>query len=434
MGRAILTGLLAAWISLTMNRAVFCADQSAAEKLVETKAAALVAAIRSGEPHVKEMADLKGEFSQGKITSPNAVKAIIKAYRRIDNSAEALKWYSYYAANWPQATDAGEAYKWIAIYSFRADDPNGGFGAIKAILSGSTSKSAQARIISDIIGDCLGQVQKAESEQILAMSQQALQQEKDWNLARMKIVTAYGSDHEAEAIVKEMTKKGLADEKMVARARLFRAVRIKLEAIVNGKATGREVVSSLAKDYGSDPALPDALLWIATELPRRGDVANISRLGAEGAAICEDVIARYSTKQKLPKAYESAVSCYVVAGDDLHAKEQSDKLSAGNPESLHARNVLPSAYYTAGLHYLNLGAFEKAAKAFENASSGKPRYEFADYCLFAQGFCYEQMQNAHAVTDAQARPVISAVYSKLLATYPESQYAAHAADWLQASH
>lgn len=80
------------------------------------------------------------------------------------------------------------------------------------------------------------------------------------------------------------------------------------------------------------------------------------------------------------------------------------------------------AYYMVGLDCLKLGDNLKAAQAFASAYQSNPNHEFADFCLYKQGYCYEKLIKQNAISETEAKQIIRTAYSKLILRFPDSRY------------
>ena len=89
------------------------------------------------------------------------------------------------------------------------------------------------------------------------------------------------------------------------------------------------------------------------------------------------------------------------------------------------------AYYHKGLSCQQLEKYEEAAQAFENACQADPYFTNIDYCLLAQGRCYEKLMKSGAASEAEAKSVITRIYSELVSKCPQSPYAVIAKSWLK---
>jgi outer membrane protein assembly factor BamD (BamD/ComL family) len=89
------------------------------------------------------------------------------------------------------------------------------------------------------------------------------------------------------------------------------------------------------------------------------------------------------------------------------------------------------AYYVMGLNYQSIEDDAKAAESFDKAYQAGAKHQYADYCLFAQGKCYEKLQEKDAVSAEDAKAAIAAKYSKLVSDFPQSGYAKDAKTWLE---
>ena len=87
-----------------------------------------------------------------------------------------------------------------------------------------------------------------------------------------------------------------------------------------------------------------------------------------------------------------------------------------------------NACYMLGLNYQQLGEYLKAADAFQNAFQANPKHEYADYCLFATGHCYEKLLKQGAISQVDAKAAISAQYQRLKSEFPQSEYIPHLED------
>jgi tetratricopeptide (TPR) repeat protein len=90
-----------------------------------------------------------------------------------------------------------------------------------------------------------------------------------------------------------------------------------------------------------------------------------------------------------------------------------------------------SINYVIGLDYLQLADYQKAADAFQRTVEIYPQYQYADYCVFAVGSCYEKIADSNSISQADAKPFIESQYTRLIKNYPQSSYAPYAKTWLQ---
>ena len=90
-----------------------------------------------------------------------------------------------------------------------------------------------------------------------------------------------------------------------------------------------------------------------------------------------------------------------------------------------------AGYYVIGLANNKLGEYVKAANAFKNSYQADANFQYADYCLFAQGYCYEKLLEQGAVPASEAKSIIMIQYYQLISEFPKSCYALYAQNWLE---
>jgi TolA-binding protein len=254
----------------------------------------------------------------------------------------------------------------------------------------------------------------------------------------------------------------------------------KVEAIClidSGKDTEiQAIISKFKSDFKGNSYLPAALYricerfedakkydtakviynQIAQEFPnssfaKRAQL-NIAKINVIVNVVAGSDIATQSAVDKLATDYNSATypmisnaiyliteKCYAegtksdvnqVADDKLVALSAAllDKYVLGK---ICGRDNKASAYYVRGLNYNRLGDYAKAAQAFQSAYDANPKHQYADYCLFAQGYCCEKLLEQKLVSETAAAATITSKYSQLISKYPQSEYASHARSWLE---
>jgi len=200
----------------------------------------------------------------------------------------------------------------------------------------------------------------------------------------------------------------------------------------------KDLFNSVAKDFPDSSVAADARFY--------GTVMDVLALivsqdYAQSKISLDKLIANFNENSYLPeRMLDIAEMCYKKAVNSGIGKESADKMLHLSCELLEkyvvgktAGSTLTIAYYTSGLNYDKLGEYEKAAIAFKNAHQTDPKFKYADYCLFAQGYCYEELMENQLVTETEAKPQITSHYSKLLADCPQSKYAPYARGWLQSN-
>jgi len=141
---------------------------------------------------------------------------------------------------------------------------------------------------------------------------------------------------------------------------------------------------------------------------------------------------------------ENVLALHVIA-EDLYMRAMFEETSIAYQfltcsVSLYENDILDhvsdatlkaNAYYILGLCYQNLEDYTKAIEAFTNSYASDPYFPHADYCLYAQGDCYQLLMQSKNISEIEARSVIVSVYSELVSKYPQSSYAPNANLWLQ---
>jgi tetratricopeptide (TPR) repeat protein len=139
--------------------------------------------------------------------------------------------------------------------------------------------------------------------------------------------------------------------------------------------------------------------------------------------------------RRLPQIMQNIAEMNYAKVADSNAQQQSvNKLLYLSSELLKkyavGKTTDSGAYYLLGLYYNKLGEYTKAADAFKNAYQIDPKFKYADYCLFAQGYCYEKLMNNKLISETEAKSLITSNYNKLLTSYPQSKYSSYAIGWL----
>ncbi|MFA6426701.1 MAG: tetratricopeptide repeat protein [Phycisphaerae bacterium] len=126
---------------------------------------------------------------------------------------------------------------------------------------------------------------------------------------------------------------------------------------------------------------------------------------------------------------------YYLEGQKNNQSEffrQSAGLFENDVFSLTLNDTLKAAAsYMLGLNYQQLGEYLKAADAFGKSYQADPKFEYADYCLFAVGRCYEKLLEQGSVSQTDAKAVIAAQYLQLISEYPQSKGAPYVREWLK---
>jgi predicted negative regulator of RcsB-dependent stress response len=242
----------------------------------------------------------------------------------------------------------------------------------------------------------------------------------------------------------------------------------------NNYESVEKAISQMMSDYAKQRQLPRRLYEIAHQYEKKGDAANATALHSRIAGswpndeygvraffkckiannnfdetkiaelrneIDNFVNKNYPSIKNLPNIMLNiAEMCYEKAENSEVQKECAKKLQHLSSELLEkyvagktGGSTLTTAYYILGLNYDKFGEYTKAVDAFKNAYQTDPKFKYADYCLFAQGYCYEKIVEKGLISEAEGAPLIAVQYNKLLSSYPQSKYAQHAGDWLQSS-
>ena len=237
--------------------------------------------------------------------------------------------------------------------------------------------------------------------------------------------------------------------------------------------SANSAVTAMTRDFAGHKQLPRRLYEIAHQYEKKGVQAYANRLHsqiAEGwpndeygiraafqhkmeiyTTLDDSKIAEMQTAinkliadsnsqpqlaQRLPKIMLDIAEMSYDKVADSDAQQQSvNKLLHFSSELLAkyavGKTTGSTAYYMLGLNYDKLGEYAKAADAFKNAYQVDSKFKYADYCLFAQGHCYEKLMNNKLISETEAKPRITSNYNKLLAGYPQSKYLLYAIQWLQ---
>jgi len=121
-------------------------------------------------------------------------------------------------------------------------------------------------------------------------------------------------------------------------------------------------------------------------------------------------------------------------GNAAAAKAACEKAVAILKTSLDMTTVAPnrcSAYYVAGLCYQQLGDYAKAADAFHAAYQADLKFKYAEYCLFAVGYCNEKLLGQKLVSEAEGRALIRHIYTQFLQIYPDTKRVSYVREWLK---
>ena len=98
------------------------------------------------------------------------------------------------------------------------------------------------------------------------------------------------------------------------------------------------------------------------------------------------------------------------------------------PKDKHA--LMSRVFYALGLNLQGLQDYTEAAGAYARSYQQDPQFEYADYCLFAQGYCFEMLMVEGKIQRADAKTMIVTQYQEVISKFPESNYAKNAQEWL----
>ena len=176
-----------------------------------------------------------------------------------------------------------------------------------------------------------------------------------------------------------------------------------LDRLRNGDTAATDTAISQVKSQFKDPYEKTLTLFVIAE----NISVEVSRLGQE-----QDSIAAECLNRAMP-IYENDVLNTVLS-------DSNNDVKAG-------------AYYMLGLGYQRLKEYSKALQAFSNSYQANPKFQYADYCLYAQGYCSERMMKEETMTPADAKTIITMQYQQLISEFPKSHYTKKAQVWLDAN-
>jgi len=108
------------------------------------------------------------------------------------------------------------------------------------------------------------------------------------------------------------------------------------------------------------------------------------------------------------------------------AVDMWEQVGASHPEQTNTAD----GYSWAGHCYRYLGKYEKAIACYSNLAEKFPWHDLAWNALFLVGQCYEDMQQAGAIEESEAKSKIRTVYQQLVEKYPDCKAAKIAKNWL----
>jgi len=141
---------------------------------------------------------------------------------------------------------------------------------------------------------------------------------------------------------------------------------------------------------------------------------------------------KYAGNAKLARELLSIAEAYYLIGLNLNENAmflKSIDLFENNIPAANDPLLTASIYYMLGLNYQQQNDYTKAADVFRKAYQVDSKFKHADYCLFAQGHCYEKLMEDGVVSQDEAKVVIRTVHAKLISEFPQSYYLVSAEDW-----
>ncbi|PKL42732.1 MAG: hypothetical protein CVV39_08780, partial [Planctomycetes bacterium HGW-Planctomycetes-1] len=173
----------------------------------------------------------------------------------------------------------------------------------------------------------------------------------------------------------------------------------KLNVLLGNDAAAQTDINNLIADFKNHPDLPQAVFGIAETCYEKGLNAGVEQ----------------------------------EAGNKVFLRKAVELLDGMTKQDISDSMLKASVFYVKGLSCQAAGDYAEAAEAFQNAYQADPKHQYADYCLFARGHCYEILLHNKQISETQARPIINLQYTRLLADCPRSKYAQYASDWLQSN-
>ncbi|MBU1259656.1 MAG: tetratricopeptide repeat protein [Planctomycetes bacterium] len=368
-----------------------------------------------------------------------AVHEVAGHYRWLKKYEKSKQLCQYVIDNWPGSESAMWSQMGVAMANIALGEPNAAADAIDKLLTDFSRNEYIAQAVHEIAGHCsfLEKHEKARelhqyvldnwprSEQAMwsqmgvAVSNIALGKTEAAETAVDKLLTDFskngyiadavrqaanahrksGNYEKADELYKYVIANWPGDESAVL-ARMDMALSNVASLINDGNDSEvQTAVNNLITDFNGNPDLPQSVFGIAETCYRKG-----LNVGVEQEA---------GNKVFLRKAVELL--------DGMAMQDISDSMFKA------------SVFYVKGLSCRAAGDYAQAADAFQNAYQADPKHQYADYCLFARGYCYEVLLHNKLISEIQAKPIINLQYTKLLADCPRSQYAPYASDWLQSN-
>jgi tetratricopeptide (TPR) repeat protein len=279
----------------------------------------------------------------------------------------------------------------------------------------------------------------------------------------------------AKEIVRRLQKRGQADEALtlaegltagVDKPSLDLAKALAVSQIKTGKlAEATAATEKLLKDYPMDEAGAMAVVEVAAALREAGQLDTAMGLyeyargiakGTKAEAMARAGRAQVWVRQGKDKDVKVEVDAIIadtnslpdadlavfVIGEEYYLAGQK----TGNDDLFYKSIALlkdiplatnkdkpftASVQYMLGLNYQYLGEYLKAASAFEDAYAADPKFMYAEYCLFAAGYCNEKLLGQKLVSEAEGKALIRHIYTQFLQIYPDNKRVSYVREWLK---
>jgi tetratricopeptide (TPR) repeat protein len=362
------------------------------------------------------------------------VRRIAYEYFKTNHYAEAKQLYQTAITNWPDSPQRVWLQDGLARSLIQLGDISGSKTATETLLSECSDQPQTAARVRRIADDYFNANHYAETEQLCrrAITNWPDSAHRVWlqhRLARslIQLGDISGSKTATETLLSECSDHPQIAERVYTVASEY----LKTRNFAEAKQLCQVVINSW----------PDSLYALTSRailvgiMIQQGDVTT-----AEQAY--QSLLTDYAGHQGLSKAifligeygyYDAAVR----QGDPEQARVDLQK----SVELINTALELMSDgdtnagtyYYVLGLNYQKLEDYDKAARAFADSYQSNPKFNYADYCLFAQGYCTDKLMEQELVSEADAKTIITMQYQQLVSEFPNSDYAKDAQEWLDAN-
>jgi tetratricopeptide (TPR) repeat protein len=375
-----------------------------------------------------------------------AVDNVADEYHKVGKYEKARQWHQYVVDHWPQNEHALEAQKGVVISNIALGDQTTAQAVVDKLISDFKINAEEiAEAIDDVASTCCTMKDYTKAKQLYQLivtnwptAEYAVEAQGDVvrcsillgdeagaQAAIDKLLVDYGW-HENAAKEVERLAELYQDRKDYTKAKQLyqhivtnwpttgRAVnaqgRVADCCIRLGDETGAQAAyDGMLAAFGNHPRLSESMYFFAEEYIKSGmelenstDLVGAQQYFRKGLDILEKTLNDFPTTPYAPEMYHWAGDTYFRLADYADSGDTDSRL----------------ADYTNSL------------KCFQKITKDYPRYKYAWHAQFTVGRNYEGMMSLGHLSEAEAKPLISAAYEKLIEKYPTCQSVAYAQNWL----